>query len=359
LSVSVATIGTAPFTYYWFNSASPTPISVTTVPTLTIPNLQAADTGSYTVLVSNKVSTTLSSALNLTVVVPSTYDQAILALDPIGYWPLEETSGTVAYDVVGGHNGTYTLSSAPSSTINLGQSGPGNGFFGNSSLAANFLSAYVDIPGAAFNTTGPVTVMAWVQLFVTPGFDGVVGHGDSSWHTALDSSGFFRGNDGPGLNDAVSTNSVNDGNWHMVVYTYNGVPNQPNNDAVYVDGVLTGTSTVLATPPGDNLDVWIGGSPDYATARLLPDASIAHVAVFDQALTAAQVGGLTNGVAIAGPQSIAIERSGADVVLTWQTGTLLQTTNLLGPWVTNSAAVSPYSVPATNKSQFFRLLVTP
>jgi len=359
LSVSVATIGTTPFTYYWFSSASPTPISVTTSPTLTLPNVQVADTASYTCLVSNKVNTTLSSTLNLTVVAPSTYDQAILTLNPIGYWPLNETSGNIAYDVVGGHNGTYTTTSAVGSSVTLNQSGPGNAFFGDSSSAAQFFSAYVDIPGAAFNITGPVTAMAWVQLEVAPGFDGLVGKGDNSWRTSINPSGEPGGNDSAGLNDATSTNSINDGNWHMVVYTYNGAPGQANNGALYVDGGLAANNTVPATPPGDNLDVWIGGSPDYGTARLLPAALISHVAVFNQALTAAQVQGLTNGVAVLGPQSIAIERSGANVVLTWQNGTLLQSTNLLGSWVTNSAAVSPYTVPATNRSQFFRLLVTP
>ena len=42
------------------------------------------------------------------------------------------------------------------------------------------------------------------------------------------------------------------------------------------------------------------------------------------------------------------------VVLNWAGGTLMQTTNLLGPWVTNSAA-SPYVVSPTNTQMFYRL----
>jgi hypothetical protein len=42
------------------------------------------------------------------------------------------------------------------------------------------------------------------------------------------------------------------------------------------------------------------------------------------------------------------------VVLNWAGGTLIQTTNLLGPWVTNSAA-SPYIVSPTNTQMFYRL----
>lgn len=51
---------------------------------------------------------------------------------------------------------------------------------------------------------------------------------------------------------------------------------------------------------------------------------------------------------------IAIQPAGSNLVLTWPQGTLLQATNLMGPWVTNSAA-SPNLVLATNAQMFFRL----
>ncbi len=41
-------------------------------------------------------------------------------------------------------------------------------------------------------------------------------------------------------------------------------------------------------------------------------------------------------------------------VLTWATGSLLEATNLAGPWVTNSA-VSPYTMAPTNAQMFYRL----
>jgi hypothetical protein len=145
----------------------------------------------------------------------------------------------------------------------------------------------------------------------------------------------------------------------MLTYTYSGNPSQANNGLLYQDGVLVGSNSVTATPVGDNLDVWIGGSPDYGTARLQTDANIAHVAVFNQAFTAAQVNGLYNGAYVAGPQTLQIAPSGPNVVLTWQAGTLLQSTNILGPWTPNNAATSPYTVPATNKATFFKLLVSP
>ncbi len=48
--------------------------------------------------------------------------------------------------------------------------------------------------------------------------------------------------------------------------------------------------------------------------------------------------------------------SAGNLTLSWPQGTLLQATNLLGPWVTNSAS-SPYTVAATNTMMFYRIRV--
>ncbi|HKW28536.1 MAG TPA: LamG-like jellyroll fold domain-containing protein [Verrucomicrobiae bacterium] len=361
LSASVAVNGNPPFVYRWFFNSGATPISISTnISTLTVPNVQSGNAGNYTCLVSNQYGTApISSPLSLTVVTPTPYQQSVLQLSPIAYWPLNETSGSTAYDVIGGNNGTYTISSVVGSSYTLAQPGPTNAFFGSPNYSAQFLSAYVDIPVGPFNITNAITAVAWVQLIVSPGFDGLIGHGDASWRMSINPSGQPGANDGGGANDATSPNSINDGNWHMVAYTYTGDTNQANNGSLYVDGVLVARNSVSVTPTGDNLDVWIGGSPDYGTARLLPGAYIADAAVFNQALTAAQVQGLYNGVAVLGPQYITIAHSGSNVVLNWQHGTLLQASSVAGPWTTNSAAVSPYTVPITSGTRFFRLLVSP
>jgi hypothetical protein len=356
LRANVANVGNPPFTYFWFANGSTTPLSVSTSPTLTIPDLQTANAGTYTCLISNQYDTVTSEPLDLTVVTPNQYQQAIVTLGAVGYWPLNESSGTTAYDLIGGFNGTYT------GGYDLGAGGPPNGFFGASTSAAfNGTSGYVDIPGAAFNITNAITVTAWVNLLSAPGFDGLFGHGDNSWRMTINPNGQPGGNDGAAQDDAtdpVASPGVNDGQWHMVTYSYSGVPGQNSNGSLYVDGLLVANNTVVTNVPGSNLDVWIAGSPDYGTARLMP-AYIANAAIFNEALTAAQVLGLYNGTAVAGPQKLNITRSGNNIVLTWQTGTLLQATSVTGPWTTNSAATSGYTIPATNTSQFFRLQVSP
>jgi hypothetical protein len=285
---------------------------------------------------------------------PSFYQQALLSYNPMAYWPLDETNGTVAYDLIGGHNGTYV------GGYTLSRPGPTNAFFGPSSQAAGFdgTSAYVDIPEGPFNVTNALTTVAWVKLLADNHFGGLFGHGDSSWRMSVNPSGEPGANDGSSASgDATGASSIFDDNWHLVAYAYTGVPGQSNNGALYVDGVPVANNTVMSAPVGNGLDVWIGGSPDYGTARLL-SANLAHAAIFNQTLSAAQIQGIYSGV-YAGPVSLGVTRSGFNVVLNWRAGILLQAPSLSGPWTTNSAAVSGYTVPATNGNQFFKLLINP
>ena len=53
---------------------------------------------------------------------------------------------------------------------------------------------------------------------------------------------------------------------------------------------------------------------------------------------------------------IAMQPAGTNLLLTWPQGTLLQATNVTGPWVTNPAA-SPDTVFTTNAQMFFRLQI--
>ena len=140
----------------------------------------------------------------------------------------------------------------------------------------------------------------------------------------------------------------------MVAYAYTGIAGA-NNGAFYVDGMLKANNTVT-TLAGNNSDVWIGGAPDYGTGRLLP-ASIAHVAVFTNGLSATQVLALYK--ASTNPPSILLNMvptGGGNLILNWPAGLLLQATNLVGPWITNLAA-PPLAITPTNSQMYFRMLI--
>jgi predicted alpha-1,2-mannosidase len=281
---------------------------------------------------------------------PGSYAAALVADNPLAYWPLSETNGSVAFDPVGGHSGTYV------GGVTLGQAGVPLLGFGSPSYSALFdgTSGYVDIPAGPFNLTNALTAMAWVNVPAAPHFSGILGHGDNSWRLSVNSSGdpgACDANNG----DATSPTSIVGTGWHNVVYAYTGVPNVTNNGSFYVDGVLVAHDTV-PLPPGDGYDVWIGGSPDYGTGRLLP-GSIAHAAVFAHALSAAQVRALYSASLVAPPVALKVAQPGAaSVTLTWSQGTLLQSTNVAGPWTTNTAA-SPCTIVPTNSQMYFKIVV--
>jgi hypothetical protein len=279
------------------------------------------------------------------------YAAAVVADGPLAYWPLNETNGAAAYDLVGGNNGTYV------GGVALAQAGVPLIGFGSPSYSVLFdgSTAFVDIPEGPFNITGALTAMAWVKVPATPAqFSGLMGHGDSSWRMSVNTNAEPDCADGSPP-DATSSTSIAGAGWHSVAYTYSGVPNVANNGCLYVDGVLSANNTVTNIA-GDSLDVWIGGAPDYGTARLL-SGSVAHAAIFAKALTASEVLALYNARLIVPIGTIILTPSGTgSLTLTWSQGTLLQAANLAGPWSANIAA-SPYTVKATNSQMFFKLLV--
>ena len=285
-----------------------------------------------------------------TVQAPGSYATTVMAANPLAYWPLNETSGTVAYHLAGGNDGTYI------GGFTLAQAGIPNGGFGfPGSYAALFdaTSGYVDIPQGPFNLTNAMTVMAWVRVPVTSHFSGVIGRGDSSWRLSVDTSGKPCGNDAHVYGDVTGPTSIVGANWHMIAYTYSGIPNVANNGRLYVDGLLSGTNTV-GRLPGSTSDLWIGGAPDYGTARLLP-GSLAQVVVFTNALSAAQLETLYNVGTNTNPMMALIPLPAGDgMELVWAQGALLQSTNLIGPW-TSKTARSPCIVIPTNAQMFFKL----
>jgi hypothetical protein len=200
--------------------------------------------------------------------------------------------------------------------------------------------------------------VAWIQLIGTPpDFSDVFGHGDASWRMTVNPSQYPGANDGvSALADATGQAPLSLGPWYMLTYTYTGVPGNANNGALYVNGQLAANNTVLTAPTGDSLDAWIGSAPDYAGLRMYL-GNIAHASIFHEALSAAQVSGLYNGVYVPSKVTLSYAHAGSNLVLTYPAGLLLQAPSLAGPWTTNTAATSPYTVPAGPGNQFFRIKV--
>jgi len=71
--------------------------------------VQPSSSGNYAVVVTNSYGAVTSAVATLKAQVAPTYPvaKAVLADHPIGYWPLSETNGTIAFDKTAGKNGAY------------------------------------------------------------------------------------------------------------------------------------------------------------------------------------------------------------------------------------------------------------
>ena len=295
--------------------------------------------------------------------VPGSYESRILSDNPASYWQLNETNGSVAYDYISGNNGIYTPA------VSLGQ--PGNNQL-DSFKAAGFghlssINSCVTNIAIDFATAGNATfsVEAWVNGGTQTTDAGLVtkGYGGGGEQFNLDCGGnnhafrfFVR--DAGGNTHLATGSLVPDNHWHHLV----GVCDEINGGVyLYIDGTNTAQTTVGASAGilTSTLDMSIGsresGLGTYYNDQFVGE--IEKVAIYDYALNANQILAhyqtATNYLPDL-PQIIS--QAPGKLAVEWVQGTLLQSTNLNGPWITNSA-VSPFPVEATNSQMYFRVRV--
>lgn len=295
----VATNAALPVSYYWRTNGVFIPGA--TAATLNLSNLQSNNAANYSVLVSNAFGSVMSVTNTLTVVpLNYPYAQLVLANNPIGYWRLNELSGTTAFDCVGGRNGTYN-------STQLGQPGY-NLVDTHTSARFGFLAtqnSYVgSIPvdfGSAPNQS--LTIEAWVKGPAPSTDAGLItkGTGSGGEQFNLDCGGpghayrfFIRQGDG----DAVlATGSIVPNNqWQHVV----GVVNRPAGlVSLYVNGVLNALNDtnnnklptgnfygLLRTTNAMSIGARQGGTTTYNNQW---GGYMQDVAVYNYALSAAQI----------------------------------------------------------------------
>jgi hypothetical protein len=218
---------------------------------------------------------------------------------PVGQWHLDEGSGTVAVDSSGyGDTGTV-----------VGGAAWATGRFG-SALSFNGTTALVEIPdGPQLEPASAVTVSAWVEHAGSPGrYRYIVAKGETGCNSA--SYGLYTGANGGlafyaanGTGDSYvvspdASTSVWDGNWHLVVGTYDGTAVR-----VYVDGIQVGSGTPrsgpLAYPSADSNSLFIGSYPKGENIAGCQAGGflglIDEVTIWDHALSPTDVSGLMPG----------------------------------------------------------------
>ncbi len=139
---------------------------------------------------------------------------------------------------------------------------------------------------------------------------------------------------------ALPSGNVNTGaSATLVCSNYTGMPPygfqwQASGDGISYTNVTAATSNQLALP------VVTANSPSYYQLVFTAD---------DLSVTSSVVQLMVNP-----PPAIGLRAGAGSVVLNWPQGTLLQATNLLGPWTTNPAT-SPYTGSLAGSQCYFRL----
>lgn len=340
-----------------------------TTSNLVISSVNSADLGNYVATVSAAGQTVTSSVATLGMVYPdgTPYEAEVLADRPVDYYRLDETSGTVAYDFVGGRNGTY------GSDANPGQSAgptPADGFpgFESTNYCASFSFDDTNnlLPCLPWNlVTDTMTMTAWIYPEYDQGNAGILysaGDGNNVNGIRYDggsanTNGISDGSIGYSWNNDYNTQSWNSqiaaphDQWSLVALTVS-----PTAATIYIinaNGVQFAVHNYPHAPATFNATEYIGTYPlEGPLGNNNFNGYIDEVAVFNSTLSQTQILNLYGAAMGRLPLTIS-PAPGNKLQLQWAGGPLLQATNLLGPWVTNTTATSPYIISATNAQMYF------
>jgi len=323
---SVVAGGTEPYSYQWQIGSNP--IAGATSDTLTLPGpLQASDTGSYEVVITNPNGSSTSAPVALTVAAPpNNYAAQAMQLGPYTYWPLNETNGSTAYDYSSGLNG------ANIGTIILGAAGNPAPGFGSAHRVYNFNNTGAVNCGNRVNMKNTTfTILAWV-LDNNSGLNqcGIITKGNASWRTAIfnthyleyTANGIYPFGDGdtgvgtttfltgPGGGPGGSytppvTNILDDGQWHFIAAVYN-CPYSSGDKRLYFDGVLVQETNVLGSFAQNTDAVWIGNNIGNDNGDNYWPGMISDVALYNRALSSAEVASLYAAATNSSPAALGI-----------------------------------------------------
>lgn len=276
-SFTVAATGTTPFTYQWKHAGTNLPGATGTA--LSISGVDATKTGSYLVTVGNVAGNVDSATATLSIRTPpaGSFEAALVSDGPVSYWRLDETSGTTAFDHIGGHDGTYSASVA------RGTPGALNG---DSDGAATFngVDSFVGTGSSLMNGMTNFSLVGWVRRGGSQANrTGLFGQNDNvefgyisdqtieCWDNVLASA-------------IDVANPLANGAWGLVCVTSDGT-----NRAIYVNGQSLGSAAARTTPLTNTFAFNIGGGGIFDGANNWFLGDLDDVALFNKALSADQI----------------------------------------------------------------------
>lgn len=237
----------------------------------------------------------ISDYVDINISGDDTYYDYIMALNPLVYFRLDETSGTTAVDSTGNIDGTYL------GTPQLGQAGFDNGISNGAVAFDGSNDEIVEISDSSLFNTTEGTVSAWFNLadtnsnYVVFAKDGN-GSIDGQFYLGVDSSGDIYGRfQHSGVNDSVTYDptaaigsKVQAGQWYMITMSYGA-----GGADVYINGQLIGSSATLTGTNSDR-SFLIGAKNSSSSPDTELNGSIDEVIWLGNELNATEINNLYN-----------------------------------------------------------------
>jgi hypothetical protein len=202
----------------------------------------------------------------------------------VGYWKLDETSGTTLTDSSGSGN-TGTLSGSTSRTTVV----PSKISFADpEALTLSGGVASLGVTNLPANNA-PQSISLWFQGAPNGVNENMIALGAIGSGSALQlgyrGSTLIAWNYGGGT--LVSATAPNDANWHQVIYVYDGTT-----DSLYLDGALAATLTTGTHQPGTPTAAYLG-TYDGSSEKFA--GSLDDVRVYNRAISSAEIAVLSAG----------------------------------------------------------------
>ena len=280
---------------------------------------------------------------------PVSVHAAIVKADgPVAFWRLDEAAGPTAFDIVGGNNATYT------GTVTFGVTGA---ISNDLDKAAEFdgSTGYATAPyAAALNPSGAFSVEAWVRPLAVPNSAGTPAPIASATFTSPRSGWQIRERDTGWefvtYNQNGTTAAVNIrgggtpvvGTWYHLVGVWDGTQGY-----LYVNGSLAITSapTTFVANAGGPFTI---GCRSSISDFFFGDVD--EAVFYNRVLSASEIQSH-----FANRPRLDAGQSGANLLLTYPVGTLLESTNVVGPYAPTPSATSPFTAPETAPQKFYRV----
>lgn len=281
---SVQATGAQSLTYQWQKGTDNLPGQ--TSATLTLTGVSAASAGNYRCIVTSSAGSTPSDAAALSIIPLATgsYAAEVVGAGAVGYWRLGETTGTIAYDSIGGNNGEY---------IGGVTQGTAGALIGSTDTAGTFPGggAKIDVPFSAALNTPVFSFECWAMVMGGAGTyrSPITSRDDSPQRGFIiyaSNSNRWEFWNGTGAQTGwlvVNGPAVVEGQWYHLAATYNGTTK-----TFYVNGQQVGQANV-AYAVNTARPLRIGGGATEGGGDFFFNGDIDEVAVYNRVLTGDEV----------------------------------------------------------------------